>query len=444
MPSINAIGAAGLGARLLSVESGRVTANAATGVAATDGAHLQALIDTGPGIVHLRDDSLYVGNVVLKPGVLLYIPPGTTLRGAAGVTAPVVDGLNFATLTGKTKATGDYLLGAPGAGVVGGGIVDGNNVATRCVRIWGMDLRLEFEAIRSNSHGIETEFTEVDSFADEAQRLEAKGGQISSHGHAGDGWLMKGPHDTVVVSFITWDNGGWGITVDGVVALNSYLGGVTLNHFNSYLNTSGSVRVLGAGYISIDSGALSGGAVGTGLDLASTTGSCTIKGFISGHVDGAIMRGTGHQIDCKFTDNTSDAIVLDGCGSCSIRGVGAGNNNVINVISETGPNHIEGRFNVGAGKTLKAGAGWNSRTYVQLQGNGAGGDFVEQKLTSGVIEAAGWKPVLPLSNGTLLTGDLATFTAQAAAGVPNNSLFRDSADGKLKYKDNGGVSNALY
>lgn len=36
------------------------------------------------------------------------------------------------------------------------------------------------------------------------------------------------------------------------------------------------------------------------------------------------------------------------------------------------------------------------------------------------------------------------FDAVAAATVPNNSLFRDSADDVLKFKDNGGTVNALY
>lgn len=49
------------------------------------------------------------------------------------------------------------------------------------------------------------------------------------------------------------------------------------------------------------------------------------------------------------------------------------------------------------------------------------------------------------SGGTTALNTLGmTFIAAASASVPNNCLFRDSADNKLKFKDNGGVVNLLY
>lgn len=48
------------------------------------------------------------------------------------------------------------------------------------------------------------------------------------------------------------------------------------------------------------------------------------------------------------------------------------------------------------------------------------------------------------NGGQFGVGGYVTFAAIAAAGVPNNSLFRDSADDKLKFRDNGGTVNALY
>lgn len=50
---------------------------------------------------------------------------------------------------------------------------------------------------------------------------------------------------------------------------------------------------------------------------------------------------------------------------------------------------------------------------------------------------------LHLVGATTCEGYVA-FDAQAAASIPNNSMFRDTADGKLKYKDNSGVVNLLY
>jgi hypothetical protein len=42
------------------------------------------------------------------------------------------------------------------------------------------------------------------------------------------------------------------------------------------------------------------------------------------------------------------------------------------------------------------------------------------------------------------SGGAIPFAALAASAAPNNSLFRDAADNKLKFKDNGGIVNALY
>lgn len=49
------------------------------------------------------------------------------------------------------------------------------------------------------------------------------------------------------------------------------------------------------------------------------------------------------------------------------------------------------------------------------------------------------------SGGVLALNTLGiSFVAASAASVPTNSLFRDSADNKLKYKDNAGTVNLLY
>lgn len=45
---------------------------------------------------------------------------------------------------------------------------------------------------------------------------------------------------------------------------------------------------------------------------------------------------------------------------------------------------------------------------------------------------------------TISPDDVVLFNQYASASAPNNSLFRDSADNKLKYKDNSGVVNDLY
>lgn len=77
----------------------------------------------------------------------------------------------------------------------------------------------------------------------------------------------------------------------------------------------------------------------------------------------------------------------------------------------------------GAGGALVAGPGGGVATDIQF-----GRDTTGRWFCQGVLRL-----------NTVLTMD-----STAAAGVPINSMFRDSADNKLKYKDNAGVVNLLY
>jgi hypothetical protein len=70
------------------------------------------------------------------------------------------------------------------------------------------------------------------------------------------------------------------------------------------------------------------------------------------------------------------------------------------------------------------------------------GDFVATALLSD--DGAPPRPVKTHSHDSLTGVESITFAAVSAGSVPNNSLFRDSGDGKLKYKDGGGTAHALY
>ena len=134
----------------------------------------------------------------------------TLLQLAAGVNNPVVMGQNFFTLTGKTYAAGDYLLGAPGAGCTDM-TIDGNkagNVAGQGIAIWGRATTLQNVVVRNcASDGIWTEFTDVDSFADPHQRLEGFFQHVVSTNNVLNGWTFRGPHDSQVFDYICYENG---------------------------------------------------------------------------------------------------------------------------------------------------------------------------------------------------------------------------------------------
>lgn len=95
------------------------------------------------------------------------------------------------------------------------------------------------------------------------------------------------------------------------------------------------------------------------------------------------------------------------------------------------------------GTRLLAGA-VNSLNQIYFQGVNPGVGYTRSIL----LQPLGGRVLMGGSSddGTTmcqLTGAM-SMTAIAAASAQNNTLFRDSADGKLKWKDNGGVVNALY
>jgi hypothetical protein len=398
-------------------------ADNATDNSATIQAAVDAAAGAGGGEVILRVTSgtlgVAIGRWVSKPHVIV-VGPGSqalTIRAPSG-SADVVSGLNFATLTGKTYAAGDYLLGAPQSGVKGL-TLDGNATANYGYRVWGA-AQLTDDLIVQNcvQGGLWTEFTDVDSFADPAQKLKSSFGTVKSIGNGGEGWTMRGPHDSMCTDYVAYSNTGWALTVDSVES--GYDGGITFAHFNSFLNTLGSARILNGGFIDIISGALSGSNTGTGLELSAGSGGSRVRCAIAGHTTGIHLRGSGHRIDVTLaSNNPGDVIKLDGCQKCFVSiGGGAGNTNILNNVSEGGPNFIDGVVDIGEGDTFKSGAAWNTQTVVLVAANGAGGNLSEVKLPSATLHSSnGSAPLLPQSNGTLVAGTEAAAIASPAETV---------------------------
>lgn len=374
---------------------------------------IQAAIDTataaGGGEVKLQVASGTTGIAkarwVSKPHVIVRGPGARTLTiKAPSGSSDVVSGLNFATLTGKSYATGDYLLGAPESGVIGL-TLDGNATANFGYRVWGRALITDDLIVQNcAAGGLWTEFTSVDNFLDPAQKLEGSFGTIKSIANTGDGWTMRGPHDSTCDDFCSYNNTGWAFTVDGVNGSGGYLGGCTFAHFNSFLNGTGSLQQLGIGFFDILSGAVSAANVGTGIELSTVSGQCRARVTVAGHTIGIHLRGTAHRFDITgATNNPGDVIKVDGCQKCYVSiGGGSVNNNVFNVVSEGGPNFFEGVIDISTGKTFQTGSAWNSATTVIFTANGTGGSFSTVKLpVSAMLLSNGWTPILPPSNNQL-------------------------------------------
>jgi hypothetical protein len=105
------------------------------------------------------------------------------------------------------------------------------------------------------------------------------------------------------------------------------------------------------------------------------------------------------------------------------------------VVNETGTLYSEAASNViNDGVLTSRGIITNLSPHINV---GAGADNVNYrypvKIGGGTFSATG-----------TLTNVLIELGAIAAASACNAALFKDTADGKLKFKDNGGTVNALY
>lgn len=383
---------------------------------------ITTVADAGGGTV-VFDAGTFVGNFVIRPKVrLVGVGAATVLKAKAGSNDDVIKGANFASLTGKTKETGDYALGAYEVELADM-VIDGNKSANSSgygVRIWGRAPRTTGVVVIRNckSGGLWTEFTEVDSFADPTQVLEGSFDTLSIQNCDGHGWTLRGPHDTVVKKCEIWGCTGWAVRVEQTAG--GYNGGVYFRHLNFFLCGNGAY-VGGTGLFEIHGGAITG-ETGTGLEFEATTGSGKVRGVvIAGHETGVILRGTSHQIDAQVDRMTATGIEVDGAINCRVNVHGAGTPAAIHVTSESGPNFYNGLFDVPSGGSLLSGAAFNSGTWAMLKGYGAGGTSVTQQSPGAV-----------------------TFTGVVASTVAINSLFRDQADDKLKFKDAGGTVNNLY
>lgn len=113
---------------------------------------------------------------------------------------------------------------------------------------------------------------------------------------------------------------------------------------------------------------------------------------------------------------------------------------------------VDGLFATGCtGYGLRANSSVGVSGFARLRGNTAGsisvplGNNVLYDTADGYLQMDSGLTVRDLYAASLnLSLHGIGFTAEAAAGVANNTLFKDTADGKLKFKDNGGTAQALY
>jgi hypothetical protein len=385
-----------------------------------------ALIQCSPGT--------YIGNFILPPKTVIdgMHPSLVTLTQANGANGDVVQGRNFLTLTGKAYAAGDYALGCPEAGVRNC-TIDGNkanNATGYSIRMWGRATILDNVEVQNGPQGdIWTEFTDVDSFSDAAQKLEGRYYRIRSSNSGGDGWTFRGPHDSVIYGMESYNHAAWAFTSDSVA--NSYQGSARLWEHNSYLCTSGDVRTLNNGAILMYGGSMTGANVGTGFQSSAASGACKLIGVqVAGRLIYFDLRAQNHQIIANIANSppgaNSDIVKLNGCSGCQVilegttGDIGLGFNcNIVNAVTDN-LNAVSGIVNAGLRTTLVAGIP-NASSRIDLQTLGNGGNSARFQLgpTNQIYSSSGFHPAIPNSNGTLLPGGGTVNTGQSGGGTQN-------------------------
>lgn len=405
VPVTHGVGAEDLGRAYYASVFYNVMAYGAKGDGATnDSAAIQAAQDAavaaGGGTVFFPAGT-YRCNVLVDSKVVFRGAGtrATTLKAVAGSNAAVIQGRNFATLTGKSYAVGDINLGSNYFGLMDL-TLDGAksaNTGAWVIRIWGHSHYWNRVYVQNGSAGgIWTEFTTHDAGSVD-DLLEANFMAVKTVGNSGDGWRYRGPHDSYITNYVTVSNSGWGFKSE--TSAGSYTGQVNGNNWNSWLNTTGSFYFGGSPGKMM--GMIASGVGGTGIELAAGVGSGAFTGVqIAGHTTGLILRGIDHSFHAMELGSMTTGIQLDGCGTCVLDFTHISIGTLISITGtgETNPNKFRGVGTLTT--TLVAGGTLHFADTVDIYtGGGAAGSYSQYQ--NATFTAGGYTLTYPGANGTI-------------------------------------------
>jgi hypothetical protein len=401
------------------VDGGRVR-SAAIASGTNESALIQAEIDAlatfGGGVLELTGGTIRSNLTV--PATVELVGAGidkTIIKSVAGSDLDVIRGVDFATLTGKSYASGDIGRGAYQCGVRNM-TIDGDKATNSSgfgIRLWGRTIHLTDLVVQNCAEsGIWTEFTTHDAGTSN-DLLESNWNNIKTVGNDDHGWIHRGPHDSVLNNFVTVGNGGWGFVNATDAGGTGYKGGIKGMGWNSWLNTLGSYN-FGAEFDVI--GSIASGSGGVGLDMAAGLGSCTFTGTIGGHDTGIIARGTLHRFDVTGVSILT-LLQIGSTGGGNEGGIltamlrGSGIDTAVKYVNRTGPCSIEGRFAGDVTTLLDGTPGNQDRLDLSKQGSTT---VVHYLPGTSVTTGTGWSPQWPSSNGVLRTDDTVPILVSAS------------------------------
>ena len=156
---------------------------------------------------------------------------------ASGSNVDVVSQVNFAALSGTSSVYGCFQC------TISGLTIDGNKAGQTGVsfgiRLYGHQKTVSDVIVQNAySDGLYSEWAATSSFTTPSDGVEDSVNDLKTILSGGNGVTWRGPHDSRLVDFIAWGNGGWGIAVQQSAGV--YNGsGLSVANINTFLNTSG-------------------------------------------------------------------------------------------------------------------------------------------------------------------------------------------------------------
>ncbi len=264
------------------------------------------------GVVFFAPGTYLVSSPLDKPTSVSLAGSGraaTTIKMQDGAdAAAVIRTSGFASLTGTDSTGGEFNTEIRDL------TVDGNKAANAAgigIQLYGKHFRLDNLAIiNASTVGLYTEYAGADDFTSTAKTLEAVLSRLTVQQCDGDGIVLKGPHDLTLREVVSFSNGGWGIDI---------LTSTHATDVNTYLNTSGGIRVR-ASYGAIDYvGALYGtgvvGSTATGIGMHLASGGNFLAASIASGATGLRVDANNNVFQGAICNTTTYGLSLTGTDS---------------------------------------------------------------------------------------------------------------------------------
>jgi hypothetical protein len=375
------------------------------------------------GNLTLPYDTVSAGEPVGKPVTIFGDGKRTVLKAVAGSDEHVLQTPAFDTLYGGGTVVGNWRT------TIRDLLIDGdkanNPTSGKGLALYGWTNTVENVIVQNcRDAGIHTAWGWGDrTGSGNDVQMESFFKNVVSQDNAGDGWLHDGPHDSIFIGIVCKGNGGWGFKTDS--ATDDYNGdGSHIFNLNCWNNTSG-----GASFetgVTVHDISCSSPSGTVGIYIGVDAGPSKLTSVLAGASGTGIeVRSQSHFIQGSVLNNVTDGLKINGAFGCIFDLIFMHNDNAVAFTSDAGNHIIRGRVLTNdAGQTLyTTDPALNDVIDLRMEGDATGA-------------------LMQLGNEQYRGG--LRFQAMTAGDMQNNTLFRDNSTGKLTWKDDSGVSNALY